>query len=170
MRGIGMGEQTSPEKRRGCRGCLLPLTAAGAILVGAPVVNHFMDRPPATAHSVHEIPWPGTDKKTTMTYDRNGSVASFVSDYPNFAIRLVCGPKNVGTWTAEASVLGKKLKGDFDVVSNENTFSPCVKKGMVNPSYDKAAAGHFIDLTEDMLRSRTFWLVKKILPNPPFMS
>lgn len=69
---------------------------------------------------------------------------------------------------SRTTVFGEKLEGSFDVDSNENTFSPCVK-GVVNPSYDKAATGHFIDLTEDMLRSRSFWLFKKILANPPFI-
>ena len=159
-----MSEYARAEKRNGC---LRPagLTVLGALAIGLTVTQ--CNNEPPTAHSVHEISWFG-GATTTLTYDRDRAKASFASDNPDFVIRLACNKENIGAWTAEATVFGKKLEGGFDVDSNENTFSPCVK-GAVNPSYDKAAAGHFIDLTEDMLRSRSFWLLKKILPNPPFI-
>ncbi|MGB4967543.1 MAG: hypothetical protein WBO35_05065 [Candidatus Saccharimonadales bacterium] len=137
----------------------------GALAIGFSVSQCNNETP--TAHSVHEISWLG-GATTTLTYDKDRANTRFTSDNPDLVIRLKCNKENVGAWTADATVFGKKLEGSFEVASNENTFSPCVK-GVVNPSYDKAAAGHFIDLTEDMLRSRSFWLLKKILPNPPFI-
>lgn len=153
----------SSYKERGRLGCVGWLLGGFAIITPLAIYLAVND-PPETAHQVTELSWPG-GATSTLTYDRAGETARFKVDRPDITINLTCSAANIGSWSLEATIFDQRLSGEFDIASDQNTLSPCVK-GAVNHKYDKAAAGHFIDLLEDAARSRVLGTLSSLIPLP----
>jgi len=161
--------ETSPRRKIGCG--YAAVATVGVLGVGAFYALNSL--PDSTHHYEATVDFLGKERGL-LSYNRNGPELelAFGKD-TGLALNLVCTNDNVAEWSATASILGRDLTKGFDVNSNGETASPCVKeyfghfgKTIVNPGYDKLATLHWVDFAEDVIREKFKDYVISKIPFP----